>query len=275
MSEASGAEESPLPRETFDSPNDTADGDQSDVNMGGTITPSKIDKSHRYGKSAFAKKHTPGKGEIRSHRDNAANDLVRKRKRHNQDRDVSSIMRYQRRGWDDEDSDGDSDDSFSARPRGRSRSKKQSKQRGYMSSIFHMLEEHPNAPDNLYRWIQLLVNFALVSGFVYIVYSIVDAVRMDIQTANEGARTELMARMTQCQNEYTLNECSKKDRPALKRMCDEWYECMMQNPESIMRVKVTAKQMAEIINEFSEAMNLKGWVGLRGTMIESTALTFI
>lgn len=34
---------------------------------------------------------------------------------------------------------------------------------------------------------------------------------------------------------------------------------MTQNPEAIMRVKVTAKQIAEIINEFSEAMNLKAW----------------
>jgi hypothetical protein len=35
---------------------------------------------------------------------------------------------------------------------------------------------------------------------------------------------------------------------------------MTQNPEAIMRVKVTAKQIAEIINEFADAMNLKAWV---------------
>ena len=123
-----------------------------------------------------------------------------------------------------------------------------------------MMDEHPNAPDNLYRWIQLLLNFFLFSIFVYLGWSVVDAVRTDIHNANEGARMELMSKMTECQNQYTMNECSKKVPPALKPFCDEWYDCMMQNPESIMRVKVTAKQIAEIFNEFTDALNMKAWV---------------
>jgi hypothetical protein len=142
--------------------------------------------------------------------------------------------------------------------------------------MLHMLDEHPNAPDNLYRWIQLLVNFFIVFIFVYIGWAVVDTVRSDIRTANEAARQELMSKMTECQTQYTMNECSKKDRPALRVMCDEWYECMIQNPEAIMRVKVTAKQIAEIINEFSETMNLKAWVftsSYRGRTIGSRMLT--
>ncbi|KAF7560446.1 hypothetical protein G7046_g3690 [Stylonectria norvegica] len=258
LSEASGAEDSPALTEVSDFPNDTPEVDHmSDVNMGGTTTPSRVDKSFRYGKSPFpSKKAAPGRGEIRANRDFSVTDLVRKRKRRNLDKDVGSVVRHQNQGW--EDSDADSDDSFAPR-QNRSRSKKKKAPQGFFGSLFHMLDEHPNAPDNLYRWIQLLVNFFLVFIFAYIGWSIVDTVRSDIRHANESARLELMSKMTECQNQYTMNECSKKDRPALKAICDEWYDCMMQNPESIMRVKVTAKQIAEIINEFSEAMNLKAW----------------
>ncbi|KAF4962005.1 hypothetical protein FSARC_9882 [Fusarium sarcochroum] len=255
LSEASGAEDSPAQTEVSDFPNDTPEADRmSDVNMGGMPSPSRVDKSYRYGKVPFsAKKHTPGRGEIRANRDLSVSDFIRKRKRHNLDKDVGSITRHR---WTE--SDSDSDDSIAPR---RSRGKRKTKEppKGFLGSLFHMLDEHPNAPDNLYRWVQLLVNFFLVSIFVYIGWSIVGTVRTDIQNANETARFEIMSRITECQTQYTMNECAKKDRPALKAMCDEWYDCMMQNPESIMRVKVTAKQIAEIINEFSDAMNLKAW----------------
>ncbi|CAM1501538.1 Fc.00g035220.m01.CDS01 [Cosmosporella sp. VM-42] len=259
LSEASGAEDSPALTETSDFPNDTPEADRmSDVNMGGAVTPTKVDKSFRYAKTALsAKKYAAGRGEIRGHRDLSVTDFVRKRKRHNLDKDVSSVARYQGRGWDD--SDADSDDSMAPRLQRSRNRKKKAQQQGFVGKLFHMLDEHPNAPDNLYRWIQLLVNFFLVFIFVYLGWAVVDTVRSDIHNANDSARLALMSKMTECQTQYTMNECSKKDRPALKMMCDEWYDCMNQNPESIMRVKVTAKQIAEIINEFSEAMNLKAW----------------
>lgn len=232
----------------------------SDVTMGGTITPSKVDKSFRYGKSALSsRKHTSGRGEIRGHREFSVTDLVRKRKKHNQDKDVSSIAaRSQNQEWDE--SEIDSDASFGPRSRTRSRNKKKDAPRGFLGSMFHMLDEHPNAPDNLYRWVQLLINSAIFLVIGFVGWVVVDTVRTDIYNANEAARMELMSKMTECQNQYTLNECSKKNLPALKEMCDKWFDCMMQNPESIMRVKVTAKQIAEIMNEFADAMNLKAWV---------------
>ncbi|KAH7185234.1 Di-sulfide bridge nucleocytoplasmic transport domain-containing protein [Fusarium flagelliforme] len=256
LSEASGAEDSPAQTEVSDFPNDTPEVDHtSDINMGGMASPSKIDKSYRYNKAPFSsKKHTPGRGEIRTSRDLSVSEFIRKRKRHNLDRDVSNITRHR---WTE--SDSDSGDSIA--PRRRSRGKKKTKEtpKGFLGSLFHILDEHPNAPDNLYRWVKLLVNFFLVSVFVYIGWSIVSTIKTDIENANEMARIEIMARITECQTKYTINSCSNNDRPALQPSCDEWFECMTQNPEAIMRVKVTAKQIAEIINEFSDAMNLKAW----------------
>ncbi|RBQ65284.1 hypothetical protein FVER14953_13109 [Fusarium verticillioides] len=253
---ANRAEDSPALTEVSDFPNDTPEADRmSDVNMSGMTSPSKIDKSFRYSKTPFSsKKHTPGRGEIRASRDLSVSEFIRKRKRHNLDRDVSSITRHR---WIE--SDSDSEDSIAPR---RTRGKKKGTKevpRGFLGSLLHMLDEHPNAPDNLYRWVKLIVNFFLVSVFVYIGWSIVTTVKTDIENANEMARIEIMGRITECQTQYSINGCAKNDRPALRVACEEWSECMTQNPEAIMRVKVTAKQIAEIINEFSEAMNLKAW----------------
>ncbi|KFA47462.1 hypothetical protein S40293_02115 [Stachybotrys chartarum IBT 40293] len=269
MSEASGAEDSPAAlTENSDYPNDTPEIDRfGELNMGANApkSPSKVDKLTRYGKSGpLTKKATSGKGEIRGHRSGfSATDVARKRKRHLWDRDVGSASSH-RQDWDG--SDSDSDEGYGSQPgRGRSRTK-QGKRTGFVGSLFHMLDEHPNAPENLTRWISFGFNLLLVFISAFFCWGAVNTVRSDIYNANEAARSELMSKMTECQTQYTLNECSRKDRPALREMCDEWYDCMMQNPESIMRVKVTAKQIAEIINEFAETMSLRAWVGSSQSM---------
>lgn len=263
MSEASGAEDSPAQTEVSDYPNDTPEADRmSDITMSGLSSPTKIDKAFRYGKSPFAiKKHTSGRGEIRPTRDLSVSEIMRKRKRHNLDKDVSSIVRSR---W--EESEAESDDSVAPKQH-RSRGKRKAKEppKGFLGGLFHMLEEHPNAPENLYRWIKLLVNFFLVSTLVYIGWSVVDTVRTDLYNANEYARLEITGKIAECANHYSLNGCARKDRPpALDSMCDGWKTCMDQNPGSIMRVKVTMRQVAEIINEFSETMNMKAWVRVLG-----------
>ncbi|POR35998.1 Nitrogen assimilation transcription factor nit-4 [Tolypocladium paradoxum] len=259
LSEVSGAEDSPAVTEASDYPNDTPEADhRTDANMGGTIMPLKIDKATRYARSGLSfKKHASGKGEIRGHRDLSVG--ARKRKRHNYDRDVGSVGR--RRHEQDSDAwDSDSDTSVGPRTSKRSQSKDgQNEQKGAFELFFHFLNKYPNAPDHMQRWMQFGANLFLVSVVAYLGWSVVSTVRSDIYKANDIARQELMSKMTECQTQYTMNECAKKDRPALRVMCEEWYDCMMQNPESILRVKVTAKQVAEIINEFSEAMHLKAW----------------
>ncbi|OLN94063.1 Nucleus export protein brr6 [Colletotrichum chlorophyti] len=262
FSEASGAESSPALTETSEFPDDTPEVDRFG-DMMGTMTPSKIDKSYRYGKAGLqsAKRHAPGKGEIpRGGRDYPA---IRKRKRHNLDRDVGSIRYHGSQDWDDSQDDSDEDGS---RPRGKGNKKKENR-RSWIANLFHTLEEHPNAPENLYRWIQLLVNCIIVSAFVFFCWSIVDTVRSDIRTANEAARLEIESRIAECRSEYQINDCAKKDRPALKAMCDEWLECMMQDASAIMRVRVTVKQIAEILNEFAGAMQVKAWVFFFGILL--------
>lgn len=256
FSEASGAEDSPALTEASDVPNDTPEVDHmGDVAMGGVITPTKVSKAARYGRSTHAKKQSSGKGEIKNNRDSSRSGLLRKRKRHNLDRDVSSVVKYQQQGESDEETDtsGYSD--------GRSQRQKGAvKKRGIVGTLFSMLDEHPNAPENLHRWIQLLINVLVATTVIGIGWSVVATIRSDIRNANEAARLEIVSQIEQCNIDYTANSCAARNIPALRAQCDAWYDCMMQNPASIMRVKVTAKQIAEIINEFSEAMNFKAWV---------------
>lgn len=256
----SEAEDSPALTETSDFPNDTPEADRMcDVTMAAPTTPSKIDKVSRYGKSSFSKKHVSGKGEIRALRDSSRMEIhaLRKRKRHNYDKDVSSVARYMPQEWEEGESDSDENDDQYGRPQSRKR-----QANGWFGSILKAMEQHPNAPDNLSRWFRLGVNLFVLSVLTFFGWSIVEAVRSDIRNANEKAHTEIMSQITECQTNYKINGCQDNDRPALERMCSEWFECMTQNPESIMRVKVTAKQIAEIINEFAETMNLKAWVSL-------------
>ncbi|KYK58832.1 Nucleus export protein Brr6 [Drechmeria coniospora] len=254
LSEASGAEDSPALTEVSDYPNDTPEVDhKSDVAMGGAMLPLKIDKASRYGKSGLpSKKHAAGRGEIRPCRELSIS--MRKRKRHNYDRDVGSVGRHH-----GTDSDADSDTNAVSHASKAKRPNDRLRQKGTFEAFFHMLNQYPNAPDHMQRWMQFGANLFLVCVLAYLGWSIVSTVRYDIFRANELARQELERKMTECQTQYRINECAKGDRPALTAMCGEWHECMMQTPESIMRIKVTAKQVAEIINEFSEAMNLKAW----------------
>lgn len=229
--------------------------------MGGTITPSKVDKNLRYAKTGHqSRKHAPGKGEIaRTSRDYQA---LRKRKRGVGDRDVGSLRYHSSR----DDSEFDSEDYASDQPthkgKGKS-SRKQSKNgKGWFMTMFDLVNQHPNMPDNLSRWVTLMVNVSVVSVFGYMAWSLWSTIRNDILTANDAARREIINTALECNDQYLLNECEKKDRPALKAMCDEWDECRIQDPESIMVVKNTAKQMAVVINEFASTMELRGYVGV-------------
>ncbi|KAL7785646.1 Di-sulfide bridge nucleocytoplasmic transport domain-containing protein [Trichoderma ceciliae] len=275
LSETSGAEDSPAPTEVSAFPNDTPESEHmSDATVGNT-TPTKIDKASRYGNRGSPRKYTPGRGEIRPLRESPRKDLqvLRKRKRHNYDRDVSSVIRHMPRDWEGDVSDSDMDMSMTSY-RGESPGKKappSSSQRlhqatappkgeGWFVSALGTMDRYPGAPDHIYRWLQLGLNCFIIGIVMFFGWSVVEAVRSDIHNANEMARMEIMSRISECQNHYTSNECTKRDRPALRALCDEWYDCMTQDSDAIMRVRVTIKQVAEVINEFADAMNLKAWI---------------
>lgn len=259
MSEASDMEESPVPTEASDVFNDTPEADRmSDVSMTGTITPAKIDKAFRYNKSSSSgrRQYMSGKGEIRPHRDYGLSELSRRKKRYGHERELF----HGRRQSQDSD-DESSDDVAYGRRRKNDRAPK--RQGGLVGSMFHMMEEHHTAPENLHRWIQLGINVFLGGLFCAVVISVVHTIRSDIHAVNEAARQEIRVKMAACQDEYMANQCATTNAPAFKKMCGEWYDCMMQDPESIVRVRATMTEVANIMNDFFGNLNLKAWVRFR------------
>ena len=261
FSDTSGPEDSPALTDNSNWPNDTPDADHmNDVNMTSPVSPSRVDKGARYGKFSLAvKKQLSGKGEIRGHREYSAADMARKRKRHNLDKDVSSIVRHQGFGWHESDEDSDAIETMDYGKHQRNMLG-QPEPRGFFSSLFNMLDQHPDTPEHLGRWMRFVFTTAGGLLFAYLVIAVLWTVQSDISTANDTERLRVLSEITECQNQYTMNECSKKDRPALKAMCDEWYDCMMQNPESIMQFKNFARHLAEVVNEFLSALNTKAAV---------------
>ncbi|PHH64368.1 hypothetical protein CDD81_4725 [Ophiocordyceps australis] len=244
------SEYSPSLTEASEDPPDTPEGEwRPGAMLDGPIAPSKIDKTSRYSRQGQAvRKHTPGKGEIAAYRHLPIG--ARSRKRQAYDKDVGAPGRIH--GTQESDEWNSGADS-GAGPRGGKPS------RGIVEAFLHILNKYPNTPDHLLRWLVFCSKFALVTGLSFIGWSVVSTVRNDLSVANDLARTELMSKMTECQTQYTMNECSKRDRPALRIMCEQWYDCMVQNPGSISSIKVTAKQVAEILNEFAGTMSLKAW----------------
>ncbi|CCE30743.1 hypothetical protein E4U22_001955 [Claviceps purpurea] len=269
-SEASGAEDSPAPTEVSDYPNNTPDiYRRADVSIGAPMTPLKIDKSLRYGKSTSPiKKHTPGRGEIFGYRN--TDKSMRKRKRHNFDKDVGGVSRgYDGDSWDSESDDGGAPSSRSSRGQ-----KGQGKQKGPLESFFYAMNKYPNTPEYVQRWMQLGANVFLISVLTYVCWSVVSTIRSDIYNANLAEHRTIIGQIEACQDKWRINGCQDNDRPALKVLCDEWHECMRQDPDAIMRVKVTAKQVAEIINEFTETMHLKAWGVIVAIILICTTVNF-
>ncbi|KAH6697356.1 Di-sulfide bridge nucleocytoplasmic transport domain-containing protein [Plectosphaerella plurivora] len=268
----SEAESSPALTEQSDQPNDdTPDFDRfSDLNMG-TITPHKIDKNMRYAKTALStKKHLSGRGEIfRPPRDYPA---LRKRKRLNGDRDVASLKYHSSR--DDSYSDDDESDTQISGSRSRRTKRKGAQNTGMLASTFDLINRHPNLPDNLKKWVSFLVNVSVVSALGYWAWAIVSTVRGDIMTANSAARRELVARAAACQTQYDINNCQGNDRPALQTMCDEWDECRYLDPESIMVVRNTAKEVAGVFNTFATTMEYRSYILLFGILFLCFGLNF-
>lgn len=250
LSEASGAESSPALTEPSDCLNDTPELDRmADLNVA-TITPSRVDKGLRYGKSGLGRRHAPGRGEIpRPNRDNPAADYVRKRKRRNQDRDIASTRHHRY------DSGDDSDDS-SADGRFRRQRERRSRKTGWLNAM----TADPDFAENVHKLIRVSLHAVLACSLIWIFWKGYNAVHADIATANRAARAARLNNIAECTKQYQENQCVQ-NLPALRELCEQWKNCMTDDPEAVFMVRNTIKEVASIINEFSGEMHLKSWVG--------------
>ncbi len=255
FSECSGAEESPALTDTSEMPFDTPELDQTDDFGRETVTPATANRKLFTKPGSTVRNRTPGRGQVpRGNRDK-----VRKRRRQAGDRDVGSVRSRLPHDSADSDSDFEEADPKKARPR----------DGGFISRMFTTIRDHPSVPLILSWWVQLGINVFIVSLCMWAIWGFISMMRADIAHATNAARSKLLGEMETCAHEYTKNRCAPKASrmPALGMLCDEWEACMNQDPASVMRVQISAKNVAEIINEFVGVMSLKAWGFILSTLL--------
>lgn len=254
FSEMSGIEDSPAMTDTSEVPADTPDVDRSEDFAKMIITPATANRT------LFGRK-TPGKGEVpRGKLDLHQRDKVRKRKRQLGDKDVGSVRSRLPHDSVDSESDWDGHEARSRSPH-KGRKEKEAPRPGWFRNFLGAMNDNPAVPLILSRWVQLSVNVFIIGVFMWLVWGFIAMMRADLNAATEAERAKLLAEMEACAHEYTKNRCAPKSErlPALAMVCDEWELCMNRDPTSVMRVQVSAKNVAHIINEFCGAVSLKAW----------------
>lgn len=257
FSEMSGAESSPAMTEDSEMPDETPEADRTEDFGKMTITPATANRK-LFGGVGKARSRTPGKGEIsRGNRDiQHLRGKIRKRTRQTGDRDVGSARSRVQHESDESDSDWEQQDQ-------NQKTRRQKKNRtGAISGFLTAISTNPDAPVIISRWLKTMVNVVLVGGLLWILYSCISAARSDLANAAEQERAKILSEMQSCAHEYTKNRCSPmaERAPALGRVCDEWEACMNQDPTSVMKVQISARNLAQILNEFTSVLSMKAWV---------------
>ncbi|CAK7263648.1 hypothetical protein SEPCBS57363_000675 [Sporothrix epigloea] len=306
FSECSGAEESPAVQSDVSmAAEDTPDYERYDHDLAhATITPASLvnrklfryeDDSHagspasQYEPGRPSSSHVSGRGAVpRGKLDMlfGRRDRVRKRKRQLGDKDVGSVRSRHHHGSyssDEEDSDASEWTDSGRIQRGRGGDGKSGRRGGRagqneggaiskksaISSFFSTIHDHPNVPLILSWWLQLGMNVFFMAVVMWFVWGGISMMRADISHAADAARSRLLAQMNECAHEYTKNRCApiSERLPALNVMCNEWEVCMNQDPASVMKLQVSAKNVAEIINEFVGVMSFKAWGFILSAML--------
>ncbi|KAJ4302522.1 hypothetical protein N0V88_002671 [Collariella sp. IMI 366227] len=233
-------EASPMPAETPEL--DRAEEDVSRM----SFTPS---ASRTLFSKTLLRNHASGRGEIAR----GTRDKVRKRRRQHSDKDVGSVRPRLPHGSDDSDSDWEEGSGLVAK-------KGKAARRGWFNNFLSAVSDHPSAPAILSKWLQLGVNIVLLSTVLFGIFAILTQIRSDLSHASEKARSALVNEMSICAENWRRNACQADKRaPALDGPCNEWEACMNQDPAATMIVQISAKNIAEIMNEFVGVLTFKTW----------------
>lgn len=195
---------------------------------------------------------SPGRGEVpRGDVIHAKDARIRKKK--------SRTGRMKRHS----DSSGDED-----RPHKRSRrsprkasSSKSQQEPSWITNLFTFIASHPTVPHILSFYAQLAFNVFLLAAFAYWIYSCWAAIVNDIDHKAMEARTDIIAEIAQCAEQFRINHCDSPTRvPALEQVCNNWAACMGRDPTRVARARVSAHTFAEILNSFIEPISYKAMI---------------
>jgi hypothetical protein len=218
---------------------------------------------------ALFSKSSPSKSDSRSHYSNKAENRVMKRR---QKKAMAKV----------EDADYSDDETERERSRrGRRRGKdqdadltptqqdQQPPRAGYtVGDFFSYIETHPSLPHILSWYMQLVLNFFLVFGAIYVLYSIWHAITTEVDIQARKSMSEIMMEIATCARNYEDNRCNRATRvPAMENACSNWEACMQRDPKKVARASVTARTFAMIFNSFVEEFSYKAMVCYGGSIL--------
>ncbi|KAI1436457.1 hypothetical protein GGR50DRAFT_651374 [Xylaria sp. CBS 124048] len=185
-------------------------------------------------------------------------DKVRKRKRYNADKDVSGYRLPYIHPAEVDGSEYESDDS-TFQPNRSHGQRKDRRKEGWISSFFATVQRHPHVPGILGYWLNLTFSAFSVCMTIWVGWIIFAGLREDFATARSSVRTEVLQEIDRCRADYINNKCYPvQDRlPAVYALCEQWFNCMNQNPDNVQKVQLGAKSIVQIINEIVDTMSYK------------------
>ncbi|KAF2396103.1 hypothetical protein EJ06DRAFT_585363 [Trichodelitschia bisporula] len=132
---------------------------------------------------------------------------------------------------------------------------------GVIGAALSYMEAHPTLPHILSFYLQLLLNFVLMFGVLYILYSFWRTIRADVDEKANEAAGEIMREIAVCAKHFRDNGCDSTHRaPALQSPCAAWQACMGKDPRAVGRARVSAHTFAQIFNSFIEPISYKAMI---------------
>ncbi|KAJ5773688.1 hypothetical protein N7457_008584 [Penicillium paradoxum] len=219
---------------------------------------------------------SPGRGEIPrlTHHSNAALHRIQKKRR--RDKELGRRIRVDSDDESEQDRPSSKDQKLMkvAKQGKVQRSEQEELRVSSWSEFFSILEAHPNVPAILSWWAQLVVNLALFSLAVYLVFGFVSAIRGEFEQAAQEMSDTILADMAVCTKSYVDNDCGRPSRaPALETICENWERCMNRDPARVGRAKVSAHTMAIIINSFIDPISWKAILCFLATISTVTVVS--
>ena len=118
---------------------------------------------------------------------------------------------------------------------------------------------HEVIPYLFSSYLQFLVN-VLATGYAgYLIFSVVNTIRQDINHKFAQQISNALVEILACKRSYYENSCEPSVRvPALDDLCSHWEKCMLRNPYAIGNVSlISAQTLGIILNSLFEPLSWK------------------
>lgn len=135
---------------------------------------------------------------------------------------------------------------------------KKPKQAHSVLEFFKYLISDPQYAENIAILFQYLLNSLFVIVSLIMVGFVILGIKKDVDTKISQYKSSLINEVNACKREYLRNNCSPEMRvPALEHKCNEWDNCMSQDPLSVITSVAYFEVIADCMNAFFQKLTFR------------------